>query len=121
MGRQINLTDELAHAALERRSLDLREAVLNLLRQFPNLALAPAPDTLDPRARAIAASLLELLAERRGQIAPEWTGREGQTEPFFLVAAAETMPRLRLLCEQEAPPALRKRNLFAPANFLEVA
>lgn len=121
MERQINLTDELALAALERRSLDLREAVMNLLRQFPNLALAQAPDTLDPRARAIAASLLELLAERRGQAAPEWTRREGQTEPFFLVAAAETMPRLRLLCEQEAPPALRKRNLFAPANFLEVA
>ncbi len=121
MGRQINLTDKLALAALERRSLDLREIVLNLLRQFPDLALASAPDTLDPRARAIAASLLELLAGRRGQIAPEWTGREGQTEPFFLVAAAETMPRLKLLCEQEAPLALKKRNLYAPANFLEVA
>jgi hypothetical protein len=84
-----NLTDQLALAAAERRSLDLRESVLTLLKQFPILELVPAPVTLDPRARAIAASLLELLAERRGQRAPQWTQFEGQTEPFFLVAAAE--------------------------------
>lgn len=121
MGHQINLTDQLALAALERRSLDLREAALNLLRQFPNLSVVPAPDTLDPRTRAIAASLLELLPQRRGQLPPAWTGGEGQTAPFFLVAATDTMPRFRAMCEREAPLELKRRNLFAPAYFLEVA
>ena len=121
MGLEMNVTDELALAAAERRSLELRELVLNLLHAFPDLERVPAPSTEDPRARAIAASLLELLAERRNQKPPEWTQLEGQTERFFLVAAAETMPRLRALCEREAPPMLKKRNLFAPPNFLEVA
>jgi capsid protein len=118
---EINLTDQLALAALERRSLELRELVLEISRWHPDLSVLPTPTVQDTRARAIAAGIVEVLAERRGQVAPVWTKLEGATEPFFLVAAAETMPRLRMMCEQDAPLPLKKRNLYAPANFLEVA
>lgn len=117
----MNLTDALGQAALERDSLHLRELVLEILRTYPKLEHMPAPETQDLKARAIAAGLIELLSDRRGQTAPAWTTLEGSTEPFFLVAAAETMPRLRLLCENNAPSFLKKRNLYAPPNFLEFA
>lgn len=117
----MNLTDALGYVALERDSLGLRELVLEILQTYPQLEQMPAPETQEPKVRAIAAGLVELLSDRRGQVAPSWTIEEGSTEPFFLVAAAETMPRLRILCENNAPSFLKKRNLYAPPNFLEFA
>jgi hypothetical protein len=37
------------------------------------------------------------------------------------VAAAETLPRLRRLCEEEGPEPLRRRGLLAPPDFLTAA
>jgi hypothetical protein len=79
------------------------------------------PNFSDPVQLAIAAGLLELFATRRGQAAPTWVKNFSSPTPFFLVAAAERMPRLRQLCEMDAPVELRKRGLFAPPNFLEFA
>jgi hypothetical protein len=117
----MNQTDQLAQAALERHSLLLRDLALLLLEAHIDLSTVPAPLNSDPRSRAVAAGLVELLAARRGQEPPVWTRLEGEAEPFFLVAAAETMPRLRALCLEEAPLPLKKRNLYAPPNFLEFA
>ena len=66
------------------------------------------------------AALLELFASRMKQEAPSWTAEVGPlSEPIFLLKAAETMKRLRQLCEAEAPEPLRKRGLYAPPNYLE--
>jgi hypothetical protein len=37
---------------------------------------------------------------------------------MHLLEAATRMKRLRAHCESEAPEALRKRGLYAPADFL---
>jgi hypothetical protein len=53
---------------------------------------------------AIAAGVLELLASRWGQAAPDWTGSiPALLQPFFLVKAAAWLPRLRKTCEEEGP------------------
>ena len=117
----MTILERLAQAALDRDSLRLREIALEFLSVFPNLQAVPAPTFTDPRLHAIAASLVELFASRRGQNPPEWTRHVSSAEPFFLVSAAERMPRLRALCEAESPEPLRKRKLFAPPNFLEFA
>ena len=76
----------------------------------------------DPDIQTTAAAVLELLASRRNQPPPAWTGGVGPlAEPFYLVAAAQQMTHLRQLCETEAPEPLRRRRMFAPANFLAFA
>jgi len=69
-----------------------------------------------------AAALIELLALRTGQPSPRWTAEVGGLpEPLFMLQAAETMPRLRKICEEESPLPLRRRGMLAPPNFLEFA
>ena len=121
MANQITLLEGIAKAALERDSLQLRELVLELLHEHPDLSqVAPIPRAT-PQEHAVAAAILELLASRRGQNAPAWTTQATNSDPVFLVRAAETMPRLRELCQTESPEPLRKRQFYAPPNFLEFA
>jgi hypothetical protein len=83
-------------------------------------ASEPPPDTADVRVRAVAAAIVELLAERAEQPPPAWTAAEGQlASPLFLVEAAQHSPKLRARVERESPAPLRKRNVFAPAQYLE--
>jgi hypothetical protein len=116
------MLNELAQFALERRSLELRELALELLSRYPDLEQIAPAEFDSPRHRIVAAALLELLAERRQQQIPEWLKTTDQLpEPFFLLESAQTMPRLRHLCELESPPALKKHGLLAPPRFLEFA
>jgi hypothetical protein len=41
--------------------------------------------------------------------------------PRFLVRSAATMKNLRRMCEEESPGPLKRRNLFAPADYLRFA
>jgi hypothetical protein len=114
--------DQLALAAINYESLQLRSLTQDLLRANTKLSDTPRPTTNDPRILAIAASLIELLALREHQEPPAWTKDIAPlSEPFFLVKAAETMKRLRTLCETQSPEPMRKRRLYAPPNFLEFA
>jgi hypothetical protein len=114
--------EQLAEAALQRDSLRLRSLVQDMTRAKTNWRTLPRPKTKDSRLLAIAASLAELLAMRQNQTPPAWTKEIGALkEPFFLLRSAETMKRLRVLCETEAPEPMRKRQLYAPPNFLEFA
>lgn len=114
--------EQLAEAALNGESLMLRSLTQDLLRETPILSNCAKPATDDSRLLAAAASLVELLASRRRQPPPEWTSEVGAlSEPVYLVKAARTMKRLRILCETEAPEPLRKRGFYAPPNFLEFA
>jgi hypothetical protein len=117
----MNLFEQLVLAAANRESLMLRELTLEFLAQNSTLEQIPQPNFSDPVQLAIAAGLLELFATRRSQAAPDWVKNFSSPTPFFLVAAALRMPRLRELCETQAPPELLKRSLFAPPNFLEFA
>jgi hypothetical protein len=116
------MLNELAKAALERRSLELRELVLELLSTHLNLESISPTNFESSQHRIVAAALLELLAERRGQQIPEWLKTTDHLpEPFFLLESAQKMPRLRQLCELESPAALKKYGLLAPPRFLEFA
>jgi hypothetical protein len=114
--------EQLAEAALQRDSLRLRSLVQDMTRARLNWSSLPRPQTKDVRLLAIAASLAELLATRQNQTPPAWTKEIGALkEPFYLLRSAETMKRLRVLCETQAPESMRKRHLYAPPNFLEFA
>lgn len=112
--------EQLAEAALQRDSLRLRSLVQDMTRAHVNWGSLPPPQTKDLRILATAASLAELLAARQNQTPPSWTKDIGALhEPFFLLRSAETMKRLRVLCETRSPEPMRKRQLYAPPNFLE--
>ena len=114
--------EQLAEAALQRDSLRLRSLVQDMTRSNINWSSLPRPQTKDVRLLAIAAALAELLAARQNQTPPVWTKEIGALkEPFFLLRSAETMKRLRRLCETQSPEPMRKRQLYAPPNFLEFA
>ncbi len=114
--------ERLAEAALNGEGLLLRSLTQDLLREHPVLSEYPKPQTDDLRLLAAAASLVELFALRLRQTPPQWTKDVGSLpEPIYLLKAAASMKRLRILCETQAPEPLRKRGFYAPPNFLEFA
>ena len=114
--------EDLAQAALTGDALRLRQLAHDWLRANPHLSDCPPPNSNDPRVPIIAAALIELFADRLNQQPPTWTAQiPSLANPLYLLKSAQTMPRLRAMCQAESPPPLRKRNLFAPANFLSFA
>lgn len=114
--------EQIAVAILRDDSLLTRALVQDFLRSQPVLAEIPQPETIDPASLAIAASLLELFALRMHQPAPTWTRQIGPVEkPIYLLKAAAHMRRLRELCHDAAPEPLRRRQLYAPPDYLAFA
>ena len=113
---------DLVHAILSFNALVARQWVADSLREGLVWASIPVPSDLDPVGLGVAAGVAELLAERAGQAPPSWASAvDVAPTPVYLVKAALTMPRLRLLCEQEGPEPLRRRGILAPPEFLKVA
>jgi len=118
----MELIEQLAQAALKRDSLLLRSLVQDWGRSGRSASELGRPQTQDAMLLAVSAALAELLAERQGQKAPAWTQEIGAlSEPFFMLEAASSMKRLRVLCETQSPEPMRKRRLYAPPHFLEFA
>jgi hypothetical protein len=114
--------EALARAALERDSMATRSILQDILRNQTLTLVLQQPDSDDQRLMVMAAGLAELLALRQNQPPPAWTKNVGALkEPFYLLEAAQSMKRLRELCETQSPEPLRKRGLYAPPNFLESA
>jgi len=114
--------EQLATAALQRDSLRLRSLVQDLSRSKMTLADVARPQTEDESVLAMSAALLELLALRTGQPPPSWTAAIGPIkEPFYLLKSVAYMKRLQQLCRQESPIPLRKRNFYAPPDYLAFA
>src|SRR4051812_18911164 len=122
-GRRLAVGIEAIAAAVTRGdALLARSLTLDWLQSNPAAHNEPAPETTDPTIRAVSASLVELFAERLGQPAPAWTAQIGPLDkPFYLLKSAQTLSRLRRLCEQESPEPLRRRRLYAPSGFLTFA
>lgn len=118
----MNTVEALATAALHRDSLQLRSLVQELVASNRALHALLRPESNDPRLLAVAAAIVELLAQRANEPAPDWTAEIGALpEPLFLLEAAHRMRRLRELCERESPEPLRKRHIYAPPDFLTFA
>ena len=117
----MELTD-LVRALLAHDALAARQWVADAARADVRWASVPLPPGLDPVGLAVAAGVVETLASRAHQRPPAWTASIGPApEPVFLVRSAREMPRLRKMCEEEAPEPLRRRRLLAPPDFLTVA
>jgi len=114
--------EQIAETALAGEALRLRSLVQDWLVQNPRINNSKPPESNDPDIWAAAAGLVELLALRAGQSPPAWTAKVGaMRKPVYLVKSAGTMPRLRRECEIESPLPLRRRGLYAPAQFLSFA
>lgn len=112
---------ELVLAALRGDDLSVRQVVKDAARASFSWADAPAPDFPYPRARAVYAAIVELLATRGGQPPPLWTRDVGAAPaPVFLVRAAKRSPALRRTVERETPAPLMKRNVLATAQYLNL-
>jgi len=113
--------EEMAEALLRRDALHLRLLVQIWKREDPNVAELPCPATRDPRVLTAAAALAELLALQLAQTPPVWTKSVGGlSQPFFVMSLGEKPGFTRELCLAEAPEPFRRRNIFAPPNFLTI-
>jgi hypothetical protein len=113
---------ELVAAVVRRDALRARQWIADAQRMAFDWSGVARPDGLDPLGLAVAAALVEVMAERHGTPAPAWTpGVPASPQRMYLVRAAESLPRLRRLCETEGPEPLRRRGLLAPPDFLTTA
>jgi hypothetical protein len=112
----------LVAALIDRDALRSRQWVADAERAGFDWSRVDEPQGLDALGLALAAALVEVMSGRHGSEPPPWTSTvPAAPQRVFLVRAAETLPRLRRLCEQEGPEPLRKRGLLAPPDFLTAA
>lgn len=115
----ITVLKKVAQYSLYSDDIKLDLLVEDFLRSNPVLVEVQKPDTNDQRTLAVAASLIEIFAMRTNQNPPGWTNEIGVIDhPFFIQSDAITSKWFRDLCLEESPEPLRKRNIFATANFL---
>jgi hypothetical protein len=114
--------EDLVEALMNLDSLRARQWVADALANSVEWATMERPAGLSREEMAVAAGVAELLAQRAAQQPPAWTSEIQQSPTkIWLVRWAESMPRLRRLCEQEGPEPLRRRQVLAPPEFLTVA
>jgi hypothetical protein len=113
---------DLVAALLRRDPLNARQWVADATREGFDWSHVAEPHDLGPAGQAVAAAVVEMMAERSGSRPAAWTSAvPAAPERLFLVQAAEVLPRLRRLCEEEGPEPLRRRGLLAPPGFLTAA
>ena len=113
---------DLVEATLRGDLLAARQWVADARRERVNWERFELPSTFVGRELTVAAGLVELLAHRAGENPPSWTKTIGaESEPFVLDPGLEEMPRSLELARTSGPEPLRKRNLVALPDFLDVA
>ena len=114
--------DDLITALLARDALAARQWMADATRSAFDWSRVLKPEGLDPFGGAVAAGVVEMMAERTHVHPPNWTALvPAAPSILFLVSASESMPRLRRSCQEEGPWPLRKRSIFAPPEFLTMA
>ena len=110
---------DLVRAVLDHRALDARQLTQDFWAATKILSEVVPPKGLTNLELAVAASLLELFALRRGELPPSWTKAvPGVDREVFLIPEFEAVPYQRERCLKTAPEPLRKRGLYAPDNYL---
>ena len=112
---------DLVNAVLAGDLLAARQWITDARRERVNWESVPCPPEFNDREMRVAAGLVELLADRAGQNPPGWTHAVGAGDPLVLDPGLEEMPRSFAKAKTAGPEPLRKRNLFAPPDFLDVA
>ena len=112
----------LVEAILSGDLLTARQWVADARRERVNWARFECPSDFAAREITVAAGLIELLARRAGEKPPAWTEAVGaEREPLVLDPGLEQMPRSLARAKSSGPEPLRKRNLLALPDFLDVA
>jgi hypothetical protein len=112
---------DLVRAILSGNLLAARQWVADAKRARLPWELCQRPTGLDEREMIVAAAIAELLAARDGTQPPSWTRSIGSyAEPLFLDPGLQDMPRTLERTRTNAPESLRKRNLYASPDFLDV-
>ena len=113
---------QLVDAILAGDLLTARQWVADAKRERMNWEGLPRPNDLSSQELTVAAGLAELLARRAGEEPPSWTGAVGaEPVPVVLDPGLEQMPRSLAHARVSGPEPLRKRNLLALPDFLNVA
>lgn len=117
----MELTD-LVRAILSGDLIAARQWVADAQRAQVRWDTVRRPHGLDDREMSVAAGLAELLAQRAGMAPPSWTVAVGaQRDLLVLDPGLERMPRSFARAKASGPEPLRKRNLVALPDFLDVA
>jgi hypothetical protein len=112
---------DLVRAILSGDLLAARQWVADAYRARIQWERVVRPSGLDDREMTVAAAIVELLAARAGMASPPWTLSIGaQREPLFLDPGIQEMPRTLARAMTDGPEPLRRRNLFASPDFLDV-
>lgn len=113
---------ELVHALLAGDLLAARQYVADAQRVHVQWNQLEQPVGLTEQEMSVAAGLVELFASRAGAPPPPWTKTIGAVrELLVLDPGLEQMPRSFARACSAGPEPLRKRNLVASPDFLDVA
>jgi hypothetical protein len=113
---------DLVHAVLRIDMLVARQWIADAKREGFSWTKSRRPEGLDARQLAVAAALVGLMSERQGTSTPRWVSRvPPANEDVWLIPSALEMPRLRRDIEANCPAALKRKRVYATANFLTIA
>lgn len=89
----------------------------DLRRQWNEEAVRWNDDpSADPRAVAVVAAVIDILAEETGRDRPEWTHHTDLAEPYFLWNAHSRAARTLVMMQTH--PAFSTRRVFVPKNIM---
>lgn len=113
---------DLVHALLAGDLLTARQYAADAQRTHLQLEKLTRPAGMSDREMTVAAAIVELLALRSGSTPPSWTATVGAVrDALVLDPGLEEMPRSFARAKAAGPEPLRRRNLIALPDFLDVA
>lgn len=113
---------ELVRSLLSGDLLTARQQASDALRDRVQWERLERPRDLDDREMCVAAGIVELLATRSGSAAPVWTQAIGPLQELLILdPGLDQMPRSFARAKSAGPEPLRRRNLVALPDFLDVA
>ena len=99
-----------------------RQWVADAKRERLNWEAVSCPTEFGGLEMTVAAGLVELLAHRAGKRPPSWTEAIGATDELVILdPGLDQRPRSFARARTSGPEPLRKRNLLALPDFLDVA
>lgn len=112
---------ELVRALRVGDTMAVREWAHEARRRRDDLTNLSLPSGLTQEECALAAGVLEMLAERWDVPPPPWTSRIGPAEEeVWLTLHGRRIPELRERCQRHGPEPLRRRRILALPDFMSV-